>query len=203
MEYQYSVNDHFKFPEKYQMTPFKNIDFLKAYKKSRELNLELFKENSNSTYNLDNILKKISLKNKTKLYKEIKIKNIKTEKLLKFLLIDVIKNEKGSESILDLMIKKFEIKKKLFGSYDSEFKENVKEFSNLKNYIFLSLICLLKFEKTHNLKFLNVSLKLNDLISSQITKLFSVEEVMLYSFIIKKEIELVLSLCKRKMVLLK
>ena len=111
--------------------------------------------------------------------------------------IEIIEN-KNNDKLLEILIKKFEIKKKIFEYYDSEFKENVKDFLNLKNYILLSLICLLKFEKTSNLKFLNVSLKINDIISSQKIKLVSSEDIMLYSFIIKKELEIISILCNKK-----
>ena len=89
------------------------------------------------------------------------------------------------------IIKKFEIKKKIFESYNLEFKENTTKYLNLKNYILLSIICLFKYEKTKNLKFLNTSLKLNDLISSQRKKLIILEDILLYSFIIKKELEVI------------
>ena len=46
-------------------------------------------------------------------------------------------------------------------------KEIGSDCSKLSNYILLSLCCLLKYEHTNNLKFLNASLKLNDTISSQ------------------------------------
>ena len=61
----------------------------------------------------------------------------------------------------------------------------------IKNYILLSIICLFKYEKTKNLKFLNTSLKLNDLISSQRKKLIILEDILFYSFIIKKELEVI------------
>ena len=197
MKYKYSAKDLFKFPEKYQMTPFENIDFLKAYKKSRETDLKLLRKNTNSINDFNNILKKISFKKGFKFNEKIRTKNINTEKLLEFLFIEIIEN-KNNDKLLEILIKKFEIKKKIFEYYDSEFKENVKDFLNLKNYILLSLICLLKFEKTSNLKFLNVSLKINDIISSQKIKLVSSEDIMLYSFIIKKELEIISILCNKK-----
>ena len=180
------------------MTPFEDIEFLKAYKKSRESNLELLKKNVGMIDNFDDILKKIPFKQENKFYKKIKTDNINTEKLLKFLYVEVIENKKRNEELLSALIKKFEIKKKIFEFYNFELKENTTKFSNLKNYILLSLICLLKYEKTKNLKFLNVSLKLNDTISSQIKKLVISEDILLYSFIIRKELEMISALCNKK-----
>ena len=79
-----------------------------------------------------------------------------------------------------------------------DFKENTKKFINLKNYVLLSLICLLKFEKTNNLKFLNVSLKLNDTICSQVKTLVILEDILIFNFVIKKELQIIFDLCDKK-----
>ena len=186
MEYQYSKKDHFKFPEKYQRTPFQNQEFLIEYKKSRKLNLKNIKEHSK----IKN-WKDISIKDEVKNWKDNKKNTIHTEKLLNFLLVEILIKSKKKDILLNKLIKKFEIKKKIFESYDLEFKKNTIECLNLKNYILLSIICLFKYEQTKNLKFLNTSLKLNDLISSQRKKLIILEDISLYSFIIKKELEVI------------
>lgn len=200
MKYNYTSKNHFKFPEKYQMTPFHNIDFLKAYKNSRESNLILLKKKDSLICEFSDIFALTSFNVESQFSNKIGNEIINTEKLLCFLLIEFIKDKKKYNKILDILIKKFEIKKRIFEFYDSEFKESKKEYSNLNNYILLSLICLLKFEKTHNLKFLNTSLKLNDTISSQIKKLISSKDTKLYSFVIKKELEFVSQLCSKKKV---
>ncbi len=202
LEYRYSTKNHFKFPERYQMTSFQNLEFLRVYKKSRESNLKSIKENVDEINNFKDILKKKSFKKENTDWRNIKNNNIDTEKLLKFLYIKILKNTKDDEILLNKLIKKFEINKKIFESYNSEFKENTKKFLNLKNYILLSLICLLKYEKTKNLKFLNTSLKLNDIISSERKKLIISEDILLYSFIIKKELDIILILCNKKGVLI-
>jgi hypothetical protein len=194
LEYQYSKKDHFKFPEKYQRTSFQNLEFLNVYIKSREFNLKNIKENNNEIKNFNDI----SFKTEEENWKNNNEKSINTEKLLKFLFIKIIKKSSKEEILLNKIIKKFEIKKKIFESYDLEFKENTKKYSNLKNYILLSIICLFKFKKTKNLKFLNTSLKLNDLISSQIKKLIILEDILLYSFVIKKELKIIKILMNKK-----
>jgi len=194
LEYKYSKKDLFKFPEKYQMTPFQNLEFLNTYIKSRKFNLKTINQNINEIKNFDDISYKIEETN----YENYNKKNINTEKLLKFLILEIIKKSSKEEILLNKIIKKFEIKKKIYESYNLEFKENTKKYSNLKNYILLSIICLFKFKKTKNLKFLNTSLKLNDLISSQIKKLNILEDISLYSFVIKKELEIIKILMNRK-----
>ena len=54
------------------------------------------------------------------------------------------------------------------------------------------------YESTSNLKYLNTSLKLNDIICSQQKKLSNEIDISLIEYILKKEIELILNLCKIK-----
>ena len=196
MEYKYIKNNLLKIPEKYQMSTFENLDFLVSYKKSRQSILEIIRNN-------DEILDFKDVLNKTSILKNNNFKNIQksfieTDKLLQFLYVDILNNQNNDNISLDILIKKFEIKKKIFESYYLEFKENTKKFINLKNYVLLSLICLLKFEKTNNLKFLNVSLKLNDTICSQVKTLVILEDILIFNFVIKKELQIIFDLCDKK-----
>ena len=176
------------------MTSFQNLEFLNVYKKSREFNLKTINKNIKEIKKFRDISFKIEKED----WKNNKRKNINTEKLLEFLFMEIIKKSNKEEKLLNKIIKKFEIKKKIFESYNLEFKENTTKYLNLKNYILLSIICLFKYEKTKNLKFLNTSLKLNDLISSQIKKLNVLEDTSLYSFVIKKELEIIKILMNKK-----
>jgi hypothetical protein len=196
VEYKYTKNNLLKIPEKYQMSTFENLDFLAGYKKSRQSILEII-ENNNEILDFQDILKKTSICENNN-FKNIQKFFIDTDKLLKFLYVDVLNDYNNDNISLDILIKKFEIKKKIFESYDLEFKENTKKFINLKNYILLSLICLLKYEKTNNLKFLNVSLKLNDTICSQVKTLVILEDILIFNFVIKKELQIIFNLCDKK-----
>ena len=196
MEYKYIKKNLLKIPEKYQMSTFENLDFLISYKKSRQSISEIIR-NNDEIFDFKDVLNKTSiLKNNN--FKNIQKSFIETDKLLQFLYVDILNDQNNDNISLDILIKKFEIKKKIFESYDLEFKENTKKFINLKNYILLSLICLLKFEKTNNLKFLNVSLKLNDTICSQVKTLVILEDILIFNFVIKKEIQIIFDLCDKK-----
>ena len=127
MKYVYTSKNRFKFPEKYQMTPFDNIDFLKAYKNSRESNLELLGEKNDLIHDFSDILKIIPFRVEAQFSDKIGNKVVNTEKLLEFLFIESTKNKKKNNKLLDILIKKFEINKRISESYDSEFKENKKE----------------------------------------------------------------------------
>jgi len=123
-----------------------------------------------------------------------------TEELLCLILLKIAKDQFNTltKRILNNLIKKFEIKKLLFLSYQPDFRNSSEDFSNLRNYLLLSLICLIVYESTSNLKYLNTSLKLNDIICSQQRKLSNEIDISLIEYILKKEIELILNLCKIK-----
>ena len=70
-------------------------------------------------------------------------------------------------------------------------EKNISEKKSLKNYILLSIICLEKFELDKNLKFLNCSLKLNDIICSVFNNDIDDNNIGMISFLIKKELEIV------------
>ena len=108
------------------------------------------------------------------------------------------KNNETDEKILNQLIKKYEIKKLVCLQYDSDLKEISSDYTKLSNYILLSLCCLLKYEETSNLKFLNISLKLNDTISSQSVEINDIFEKSLFCFVLQKELYYVDTLCKLK-----
>ena len=62
------------------------------------------------------------------------------------------------------------------------------------NYILLSNICVIKYEKTKNLKFLNTILKLNDLICSEIENIKDKIELNLVEHCLNKELNFVLKI---------
>ena len=99
-------------------------------------------------------------------------------------------------SLVNIFIKKFEIRKKFFTEYNSEMKEISTNYSEIKNYILFSIICETLFLHTDNLKYLNTSLKLNDLVCSQ-NKILNKVEKSLLKFSINKELESIKFLSKK------
>lgn len=202
--YQYSIRSLLGNPEKYQMSPFEGKEFLHNYKKSRMSKIKHFEKNQNSITKFDNILKIIRFKGDTNIQNKIRKDTIETEELFTFLCSKLEENKMESflKEIIDVFIKKFEIRKKIFNAYDADFKVASNDFTNLKNYSLFSLICLLEYHKTDNLKYLNTSLKLNDIICSQSTKISSSDDITLFLFIVKKELEFIFVLCDKKKVFL-
>ena len=112
--------------------------------------------------------------------------------------------EQQETRIIMALLKKFEIKKKIFteydydfSKYDSKLKENSTDFKILRNYILFAAICIQKFQDNNNLKFLNVLLKLNDIICSQIDSISDEHDLSLVYHVINLELEYVSDLNRK------
>ena len=198
--YEYTKRDLLNYPESYQMSPFIGKKFLHFYKQARKSIMQSIKKRRFTPYSFDEILSTLKLQNSFILKKNMK--RIKTEDFLIKILRKIVKSSisKNDNYLLDRMIKKFEVKKKISIYFDNHLKELSTNYSNIRNYILLSEICLQQYTKTSNLRYLNVSLKLNDTISSQIKRDFDKLNYSLFLLILKTEIQKILELCKLKQV---
>ena len=189
-EYTYSKNDLLRNPLSYQKTPFEGIDFLRAFKKSR---LDVLEREDFYDFKLENFLNNF--------------KNSRRPNSVKFKLFDLLSyflsqsEFKSKKNLVDKMLKKFEVKKKLFTEYDLDFKEVSNDFQNLKNYMLFGIICIIYYEKYSSLKYLNVHLKINDILCSQIDKIID-NDRNLFCFVLKKELEYIDELCRKKGIIL-
>lgn len=191
LDYNYSKKGILEVPQKYQKTPFEGKGFLQSYQDSRELSIKKIKKKINQYQNFEII------KN------NLKTKSNKIDPTTKSKLISIMKNDfenKEREKFLNIFIKKFEVKKKIFDSYDEHFTENISDYKKMINYILLSNICSTEYENNKNLKFLNVILKLNDLICSEIENINNDLELNLAIHCLEKELTFVLEL-KRKLII--
>lgn len=170
--YDYSKNDLLNTPNRYQMTPYHGVSFLKSFLESRQ---KFLTSNSSDikNANFDSLLSNIILD----------LNNIETHyftnDLFSEILKKITKNDFNSNvvSFINTFVKKFEIKKKIFDEYDYANKEISSNFSLLKNYVLFALICRFSFEHFSNLKYLNTLLKLNDLLCSQWNNLTKSEQL--------------------------
>ena len=180
------------------MSKYVGPEFLESYKESRTKKIEMFQK-ENLLENYESVLKNILEKPNSSNF-QFNEENYETENLLSFLYVRLKtgKNNETDEKVLNQLIKKYEIKKLVCLQYDSDLKEISSDYTKLSNYILLSLCCLLKYEETSNLKFLNTSLKLNDTISSQSVKINDIFEKSLFCFVLQKELYYVDTLCKLK-----
>jgi len=194
LEYQYDNGDLLKNPQKYQKTEFKGNEFLIAYKKSRQQcidKIENRKYKKNRYQSMGNNDIELILHDK-KIY---------LEKLLNELLnLKTNDNEKNSKNniIIDTFLKKFEIRKRLFLSYNSNLEEDEDRYDNLRNYLFLSNLGLIRYHETNNLKFLNTVLKINDSLCSQIEKLEDEDDKLLLRYLLENELIAVNEICIKK-----
>lgn len=196
MEYSYANTDLLEFPQKYQMTPFEGREFLSSYEKTRQKILDKIKNNQtvNSLSHTLKLLQKqflIDIKSDQKIF-------VTSNQLSSILLrLQHQKETQQETKFIMALLKKFEIKKRIFSEYDHELKENSTDFKILTNYILLAAICAKKFQDNGNPKFLNTLLKLNDTICSQIDSINDVNNLSLIYYIINLELEYIRDLIRK------
>ena len=192
MTYPYSGIDLLKNPEKYEFTKFQGKEFLEVYFYARKAILKNISSKIEQEMNFTDIVEKIT-----------SIKNLENEGYnLEELLGKILKNyknlDKKSNEIIDIFIKKYEIKKRLSVQYDSDFKEKDANFKKIRNYFLLDLLCIVRFNETQNLKFLNAILKINDMLVTQISFIVDKIDLNIFKWILENEIKIVMELCKLK-----
>jgi len=196
LEYNYANTDLLEFPQKYQMTPFEGREFLSSYEKNRQKILDKIKNNQtvNSLSHTLILLQKqflIDIKSDQKIF-------VTSNQLSSILLrLQHQKETQQETKFIMALLKKFEIKKRIFSEYDHELKENSTDFKILTNYILLAAICAKKFQDNSNPKFLNTLLKLNDTICSQIDSINDVNNLSLIYYIINLELEYIRDLIRK------
>ena len=122
-----------------------------------------------------NIKKKIEFYNHNKcmplssfsIKKEVEIKS------LLFSLINSQVNQKNTKLVkfwLDLLIQRFEVTKKIFPSYEVNFRKGNGNSNIVSLYLMLAISLILFFCSTKKIKYMNTLLKVSDLICSLDTK---------------------------------
>lgn len=194
IRYPYSDDNLLERSQSYQRSPFHGKSFLVAYENSRLEKLKILEKNDDLA-NKNAILLFFNLDAEDYVH-ELPDEEIDVTLLFNSILIHLEKNISSEtiDYVINVFIKKFEIKKRIFLSYNKEFKETSTNYLNVLNYILFSTICLLKYEKTHNLKYLNTSLKLNDTICSQIHEIDDIQSRSLCSLNLRRELNYVSSL---------
>lgn len=190
--YKYDNVDLLKNPEFYQMTPFEGSEFLPDYIESRKEIISMIDSQNNFTKFIElrhSFTTNFTISNKEDLFNHIII----TNDLFIFLMNSILESKPSDLiiEIIDIFLKKFELTKKFFDSYTLQQKITSENFSDLKNYIIFSIICLKTYDDTKNLKYLNTCLKINDIIASNIRIKKNHDLSDLINFIINYEIDIV------------
>lgn len=192
----YEITDKnlIKNPERYQRFPFLGREFLKDFEQSRLRVINSIKVNNQSKIKKFSDISLTMSKNQNE--------NILTSELLRKNLKKILNNELFDEE-LKKIVTKFEVKRKIYSQYSKDLKIGIGSFNESKNYLILSLCNLAAFEKKHNLKYLNSSLKLNDVVCSTIEVIENDDELKkILIFVLEKELEYVKKIALDKEVLI-
>jgi hypothetical protein len=121
----------------------------------------------------------------------IDAKGFTTEYVLKAILLSFIDNRiikvNDTTQIINQLLRKYEVTQQLFSSYDSSFKKVSDDSSGLINYCLLALIAADIFHRQENFRYLNLLLKINDLIAGLDCNLFDLTGLLLSLTSLKKE----------------
>jgi len=192
--YTYSKKNLFEITEKYQNTSFHGLEFLKHYTESRQTLILELRKKSTETVRFKQILDIIQ--KKKNLFESKKDGNRQTENIFYNICLDINNEAKIFE--INKYIKKFEVTKKIFSTYDMNLKPITEDYTIVRNYLLLSLICLLKYKKSKKIQFLSTILKLNDIICSQIYKIDELDDILFSQYVLKLELKYINELAIRK-----
>ena len=184
--YSYTKNNLLNIPQKYQYSKFEGEKFFDKFKIDRQNSLNLF----------------------TKRLEKLKIDYVYLENsgfikedslVLKEFLIHLYNSDKNvlKEYLqtIELLIKRFEVSKKLYLTYDTqEVRKSSEEYNELLNYPLFSLVLQKYYYQDDTQKkfvYLNVILKLNDLISSIKSDFIVAEEIYYASLAINGEMNII------------
>ena len=162
--YNYSYNKSINENDYYYLL----IDFIKKNKKFKFIKTELKKFINEDKENLL-LLKKKYLSYKYKPLPNLnRQKKFKTSELLDTIIINIINGKYKTETkkYIELLIKKFEVSKRLYTFYSRDFKKIGNQNKKIDNYLKLSTILAIEYFKKPNNRYLSTLLKINDLIIS-------------------------------------
>lgn len=162
--YTYTSTNGLTTKENYQYTPWHGSRFVTDYFKNRGNYIEKLEV---SKYSLEHVKQINSIYDYYNL--SAKYKSSITLKLLSILKFSTSDSESPDDSnaiFVERLLQKFEVTKRIYSDYDSNFKPLSKNYRQIINYILFSIILLLKQRNSDTYRYLNSALKLNDLIIS-------------------------------------
>ncbi|MBE6035706.1 MAG: hypothetical protein E7222_13565 [Clostridiales bacterium] len=194
MEYKYITENNLENRQNYMYSSFNGNKFLNTYISTREkVLLSIGKTHNNELIMNEEITAEFN-----QLRSKVTDHNID----LRFQMINQLKEmETGylNLSEIDLFVKTFEVRKRLYHLYSVNFKPiNEEDYKDNELYLIFSIVMCLAYEKTSNLKYLNSLLKVNDILIS----LYFNDSKRLnndyLSIVLNKEIGYVNKLCAQK-----
>ena len=102
----------------------------------------------------------------------------------------IMKEDESAYNIIDVILKRFEITKKIFSGYDDNYKCINNQCNDIELYKIFSIVLIIAYEKKGKLQYLNSLIKINDIICSYYLKGYSLKNDIL-QYIIAKEIKII------------
>jgi hypothetical protein len=191
--YSYTRNNLLDIPQNYQMSSYEGPDFLISYQFSRKKIITELEKTPDFISFSNNFF---SSQDISDVYEIIKKNKFSTNELYHSIIMELISNPKNTQTIpiIDKFLKKFEIRKRIFLNYDNKFNIIGDEFKEIQNYVLLSFMCLIRYQTTSDLKYLNTFLKLNDLICSAKKLIVNKIDISLFHYLLTSEMKYVLKL---------
>jgi len=173
-KYSYTFNNLLEFPHKYQYSKFEGEELFDKFKNDRRACLEFLNKR---------LLKLDRSTNNLQLYPNEYTKG--NNLILKNFLIHIYNGNKAKlkeyKAIIELIIKRFEVSKKLHLTYDlTEIRKSSLDYEELLNYPLFSLVLQKIYSNTlsrQKLIYLNAIIKVNDIISSAKSDFILYDEV--------------------------
>ena len=183
INYVYTDANRLQSPHKYMYTPYQGDAFMGAYFSNREMNIRRFKcqEKSQEIIAIDSHLCESSqlfltqncLPVAHECIKSISFFDKKPKIITSDLLLSLIDSQfsndqdKSVKDWIDFLVQRFEVTKKLYELYHSDnLRKGEGTSENVRLYWLFSMLLMLYYFATNNIKYLSTSLKINDLICS-------------------------------------
>lgn len=170
MVYEYVTDNNLDNKQNYMYSTFGGVEFLNSYFNCRQ---EFIKNCSKGNIICDT-----------------EPASCETEEQLTALLQMMRENSLTEESktLLDKFTKGFEVRKRIYDSYDwNTWKPSIgSDYNFLNNYLLLDEILVLAYSETKCLKYLNTLLKIDDTLLSVKEKLSDTQEILLFNILIKE-----------------
>ena len=121
-----------------------------------------------------------------------------TEAMLKLIFLSGIdssvKKPDEADSFIDQLAKKYEVFQRIFSRYDNSCRKGSGDFNNMSNYSLLGILAAGIFTERKDLRYLNLLLKINDLVSGAKYEKYDLNSALFALISIKKEVAITKSL---------
>lgn len=210
--YEYTNRDLLEEPESYEYSEFHGVSFLRAYESDRTeavTSIEQRTPTSEPPASWEPILDALSHSSEQNgvgsleplasdcSLPPVTATRIDTKSVLSTL-VSLDTETKLQTAWLDRFTKRFEITKQLYTAYDADMQPVDHEPAPLDCYALLSLAALRSYNRNGNLKYLNVVLKLNDLLVSNCDDLSDENELSLVQLVLREELSVLRRLAAEK-----